>query len=67
MWSVGERKAVYFSCIKDEKFFIGVKRFFFPLFHILLESEVLGFQMCFSCTLVALLAEAEIGVFVNEF
>lgn len=40
MWSVAARKAVYFSCIKDEKFFIGVKRFF-PLFRILLENEAL--------------------------
>jgi hypothetical protein len=67
MWSVGERKAVYFSCVKDEKFFIGVKRFSSLPSHVLLEKEDLGFQMCFSGSLVALLAEAELGTFVNEF
>lgn len=66
MWSVAARKAVYFSYIKDEKFFIGVKRFS-PLFHSLLENEVLPFQVCLSRRLVALLAEAEIGTLVNEF
>lgn len=43
MWSVGEEKAAYFSCIDDEKFFIGVK-IFFPL-PILLEKEEQEFQI----------------------
>lgn len=43
-------------------------RDFYPLSHVLLEKEDLGFQICFSGSLVALfLVEAELGTFVNEF
>lgn len=61
-------KLFIFPALRMKSSLSELRDFFSPSSRVLLEKEDLGFQMCFSGSLVALLlGKTELGAFVNEF
>lgn len=60
-------KLFIFPVLRMKSSLLELRDFLPPPLTVSGEREDLGFQMCFSGSLVALLAEAQLGSFVNEF